>query len=254
MENVIVEKKGRIIYVTLNKQPLNIMEQNYYNEIRRVFEDINKMEGCCVVVLKSACKHFCAGGQLEEIQSCSTEEGTKVVAGAACNCMSAIYSCKYPVIASAHGKCIGAGIAMALACDVIVASDDTTFTLAEIKAGYIGASEFLEMGLPRRLARYYIFTGETMTAQQWKDWGTLLDIVPRDQLEAKTEEIAAKVAEQSPLALTYFKEAMNINDDERLAEKYMLESTYTTKYNASEDCKETFRAFKERRKPIYQGR
>ncbi len=254
MGNVTVEKKGRIIYVTLGKQPLNIMEQNYYREIRQVFEEINQLDGYCAVVLRSACKHFCAGGQLEEIQSCSTPEGTNIVAGAACNCMSAIYSCKYPVIASVHGKCIGAGIAIALSCDVIVASEDATFTLAEIKAGYIGASEFLEMGIPRRLARYYIFTGETMTVQQWKDWGAVLEVVPRDQLEAKSNEVAAKIAEQSPLALVYFKEAMNINDDERLAEKYMLESTYTTKYNASEDCKETFRAFKERRKAVYQGR
>ena len=254
MGNVIVEQQGRIIYVTLNKQPLNIMDQYYYDEIRETFEDINQMEGICAVVLRSGCKHFCAGGSLEEIQECSTLESTNRIAGAACNCMSAIYGCKYPVIASVHGKCIGAGIALALSCDIVLASDDATFTLAEIKAGYIGASEFLQMGLPRRLARYYVLTGDTMTAQQWYSWGALLDVVPREELEAKAAEVAAKVAEQSPLALVYFKEAMNKNDDERLTEKYMLESTYTTRYNSSEDCKETFAAFKERRKPVYSGR
>lgn len=254
MANVLVEKKGKIIYVTLNKQPLNIMEQNYYHEIRRVFEEINQTSGYCAVVLKSACKHFCAGGQLEEIQACSTKEGTDVVAGAACQCMLAIYSCKYPVIAAVHGKCIGSGIAIALSCDVVVAAEDATFTLAEIKAGFIGASEFLEMGIPRRLSRYFIFTGDVMTAQQWKQWGALYDTVPAGHLYARADEIAEKIAEQSPLALTYFKEAMNINDNEQLDKKYMLESAYTTRYNASKDCKETFLAFKERRKPVYTGR
>lgn len=254
MGNVIVEKKGRVIYVTLNKQPLNIMEQRYYDEIRQVFEEIGRTEGYCAVVLRSACKHFCAGGDLGEIQTCSTPEGTAKVAGAACGCMTAIYDCKYPVIAAVHGKCIGAGIAMALSCDIVLCSEEATFTLAEIKAGYIGASEFLEMGMPRRLARYYIFTGDTMTAQQWRQWGAVLDVVPRAELEARAEAVAAKVAAQSPLALAYFKEAMNLNDDERLPEKYLLEATYTTRYNQSEDCKETFAAFQEKRAPIYRGK
>jgi enoyl-CoA hydratase len=254
MSNVIVEKNGRIIYVTLNKQPLNIMEQNYYGEIQRTFEEISQTEGYCAVVLKSACKHFCAGGQLEEIPACTNAENTNIVAGAACGCMVAIYSCKYPVLAAVHGKCIGSGVAIALSCDVVVAAENATFALAEVKAGFIGASEFLEMGIPHRLARYYIFSGDAMTPQQWKQWGALYDVVPVEQLYTRVDEIAEKIAEQSPLALAYFKEAMNINDNERLSEKYMFEATYTTKYNSSEDCKETFRAFKEKRKPNYQGR
>lgn len=81
-----------------------------------------------------------------------------------------------------------------------------------------------------------------------------MDVVPSPQLEERVLSAARKIAEQSPLALTYFKEAMNLNDNERLREKYMLESTYTLKYNHSSDCKETLLAFKEKRAPKYQGR
>lgn len=253
MSNVLITKKDKIIYVTLDKQPLNIMDREFYDEIRCAFEEIDRTDGYCAVVLTSGCKHFCAGGNLEEIQQCSTAEQTAIIAGAACGCMSAIYACKYPVIGAVHGKVVGAGVAMSLACDVLIASEDTTFSLAEIKAGFIGASEFLEMGIPRRLARYYVFTGDIMTAQQWHSWGALLDIVPREHLSARADEAAAKISEQSPLALMYFKEAMNINDNERLAEKYMLESAYTTRYQTSQDSKETFLAFCEKRKPVYHG-
>ncbi|MGN1413123.1 MAG: enoyl-CoA hydratase/isomerase family protein [Anaerovoracaceae bacterium] len=253
MDKVLLERQGKIVYVTLNNPPFNIMDQYYYGEIRAAFEEIETMDNICAVVLKSGCKHFCAGGRLEEIQECNSDENTAVIAGAAASCMAAIYNCKVPVIASVHGKCIGAGIAMTFSADIMVCSDDATFSLAEIKAGYIGASEFLEMGMPRRLARYYIFTGDTMTAQQLQQWGTAYKVVPRNQLEEETRLIAEKIAEQSPLALNYFKEAMNINDNEQLVEKYMLESKYTTKYNSSEDCKETFKAFKEKRKPNYLG-
>ena len=108
--------------------------------------------------------------------------------------------------------------------------------------------------MPRRLARYYIYTGEAIPAQVMKDVGAIHDVVPDDQLLERAMEVAKKIAAQSPLALAYFKAAMNHNDDEKLVEKYFHEAEYTLKYNASDDCKEGFLAFKERRKPVFQGK
>jgi len=256
MSNVLLEVnlEERIATVTLNKQPLNICDMHFYREIKGAFDEINLMDDISVVILKSGCKHFCAGGDLSEIQECSTTEKVNVISGAAADCMGAIYSCRYPVIAAVHGKAIGAGLALAACSDVIIATDDAKFSLPEITAGYIGASEFLEMIMPRRLARYYVFTGDVISSQQMKEWGAVLDVVPAENLMERVMEAAKKIAAQSPLALSYFKKAMNHNDNEQLREKYFHEAQYTVMYNASEDCKETFLAFKEKRKPKFYGK
>jgi len=255
MPNVLVavDADSRIATVTLNKQPLNICERMFYAEIQAAFDGLNSRTDISVVILNSACKHFCAGGDLSEIQMCSTEENVAMISGAAVGCMGAVYSCKWPVIAVVNGKAIGAGVALAASCDVCIAAEDAVFSVPEITAGYIGASEFLQMAMPRRMARYYIFTGDTITAQEMWRLGAVLDVVPAESLMERATTAAKRIAAQSPLALAYFKEAMNHNDDERLAEKYMHEATYALKYNSSCDCKETFAAFKERRKPVFCG-
>ena len=258
MANVIVshDKASKLITITLNKQPLNICEQHFYGEIKEAFDRVSAMtEDVAVVLLTSGCRHFCAGGELEEIQACSTKENVDIVAGAAAGCMAAIYGCRYPVVAAVNGKAIGAGAAIASCCDVVIAADNAVFSVPEITAGYIGASEFLEMAIPRRLARYYMYTGDRLTAQEMKHWGAVLDVVPAEELLERAEQVAKKIASgASPLALAYFKAAMNHNDDERLVEKYLHEAEYTLRYNQSEDCKENYRAFKEKRKPVFHGK
>lgn len=258
MPNVIIShnKDTKVVTVTLNKQPLNICERHFYGEIQAAFEQVSAMtEDVGAVLLRSDCRHFCAGGELEEIQECSTKENVAMIAGAAAGCMAAIYGCRWPVVAAVNGKAIGAGTAMASCCDVVIATEETKFSVPELRAGFIGASEFLEMAIPRRLARYYIFTGDAISAQEMKHWGAVLDVVPADQLLERATQVAEKIASgASPLALAYAKEAMNHNDNEQLVEKYLYEADYTLLYNKSEDCKENYRAFKEKRKPVFQGK
>lgn len=258
MKNIILEhnKDTKIITMTLNKQPFNICEKNFYTEIMEAIEIINAIEeDAAVVLLKSGCKHFCGGGELEEIQSCSTPEQISVVAGTSIDAFEALYNCRYPIVCAVNKMAVGAGTCIAACCDVIVAADDAQFSLREITAGYIGASEFLELILPRRLARYYIFTGSNISAQEMYRLGAIYASVPANHLIDRATEIAKDIAEKSsPLALQYFKKCLNYNDDERLKEKYMYEATYLMKYNLSEDCKENYAAIKEKRKPNYKGR
>jgi len=258
MSNIIIshDKKTKIITLTLNKQPLNICEKGFYTEIIEAIEKINSIdEDAAVVLMKSDCKHFCAGGELEEIQSCSTEKDIAVVAGTSIDAFEAIYHCRYPIVCAVNKLAIGAGTCIAACCDVVIAADNAQFSLREITAGYIGASEFLELMLPHRLARYYILTGSNISAQEMYRLGAVYDVVPADQLIKRATEIATQIAEKSsPLALQYFKECLNHNDNDCLKDKYMYESTYLMKYNASEDCKENYASIKERRKPVYKGR
>ncbi|MGL5513162.1 MAG: enoyl-CoA hydratase/isomerase family protein [Sporomusa sp.] len=254
MSNIKISVKNGIAVITMDKQPLNIVEKGFYIEIKEAFDKVSAMPDVSVVILNSNCRHFCAGGDLNEIKSITDEETKTIVCGAVVACATAIYECKQPVIAAVHGKAIGAGTALAACCDIIVAAEDAIFSVPEITVGYIGASEFLEMIIPRRLARYYIYTGKPLTALDMKSWGAVLDVVPRESLMDSAYKIANEIALQSPLALKYFKAAMNHNDNERLGEKYLHEADYMLQYSATEDFKETMDALFEKRKPIFKGK
>lgn len=248
------DDESRIITVTLDKQPLNICDRYFYNEISMAFREINLMEGYCVVLLKSNCRHFCAGGELEEIQLMHSQENVNIIARGATQAFEDIYNCKYPVVCAVHGKAPGAGTCIAAVSDVVIAEEGALFAMPEMTAGSICAAEYLELIIPKRLARYYIFTGSFLTAQEMKKWGAVLDVVPKEQLYDRAMEVAKQIAQQSPLALAYMKKYMNENDDDRLSEKFMSGSRLTPIYNATEDCNEAYWAIKEKRKPVYRGR
>ncbi len=249
------DKESRIITVTLDHQPLNICNRFFYNEIVMVFREINLMSGYSVVLIKSNCKHFCAGGELEEIQFMHDQEHMEMIAGGATAAFDAIYNCQYPVISAIHGKAIGAGTCIAAVSDICIATETALFAMPEMTAGSICAAEYLEMIIPRRLARYYVFSGKFLTAQEMKHWGgAVLDVVPEEQLYERAMEVAKEIAVQSPIALAFMKKKLNENDDERLSEKFMNASKMTPIYNQTEDCREAYNAIKEKRKPVYHGR
>lgn len=256
MEHIIMEAdpESRIITVTMDNQPLNICDRFFYNELEMTFKEINLMDGYSVVLLKSNCRHFCAGGELEEIQYMKDHTHMEQIAGGAVAAFDAIQFCRYPVVSAINGKAMGAGCCIAAVSDVNIASDKTLFSMPEMTAGSICSSEYLEMLIPRRYARYYIYTGKFITAQEMKHWGGVLDVVPVDQLYDRALEVAQEIALQSPIALAFMKQKMNENDADNLSEKFMNSSQLTPVYNQTEDCKEAYFAIKEKRKPVYHGR
>jgi len=255
-KHVSYEVQGKIAVVTLQKAPYNICNRSFYTEIADTFEEISSLEGLSCVILKSAMKVFCAGGEFQEIQSIGGMAPEQAYTGAnACTrCMASIYGCRYPVIAAVNGKAIGAGAALAACCDIVIAEEKTVFSVPEVSVGFIGASEFLQLMLPPRLARYYYFTGKPIPAAEVKAVGGILDVVPAQQLMERVMEVAEELCAVSPLALRYAKEALNSNDNARLVEKYMHEYEYTLQFSKSEDYKEAIQAMIDHRKPAYTGK
>lgn len=255
MSNIHVEIIDKIAVVTLQKEPLNVFDGAFYKEIHECFTELESRTDFRVVVLKSGCRHFAAGGSLQEIQQCLNHGGDDSRAGAetCANTMGAIYGFKKPVIAAVHGNAIGAGVAMASVCDIIIAEETSQFILPEITVGYIGASEFLQMLLPRRLARYYVYTGDPITGQMLKDCGRILDTGKnQEEVYEKAMTAARKIAQKAPMAVTLFKKAMNANDNERLKEKYMDEADMGLEYfYTTPDAKELAMSMVEKRKPVY---
>jgi enoyl-CoA hydratase/carnithine racemase len=155
------------------------------------------------------------------------------------------------VIAAVHGHALGAGMAIAACADVIVAADDSVFGIPEIKVGVIGAAAFLGLIVPEKVARYLSLTGESISAREVKAYGGIQCIVPTAEVFDRAMEIAAAISSNAPTGVRYFKEAMNINQNARLVEKYAVESGYTVQFFESPESRESVSAFFEKRMPDF---
>lgn len=245
---------AKICSVTLNNPPLNIVSEATYREITEAMRKVDSLEGICCVVIKANGRHFCGGAELEFIRDCGTPEAMEKSVQMVNDCMNSIYFCRYPVITAINGQAVGAGTVMATCSDVVIMAENSAIRMAEYSAGYIGGAEFLEMIAPRRWARYYIYTGEKITAQKCLQLGICMDVVPEDKLLERTYQVAAKIAAQSPLMLKYCKKALNYIDDDQYAKKYEFESHLALEFHNSHDFLEYYNSFKEHRPPVFTGK
>lgn len=249
------EKRGHIGIISLNNPPLNITNHEIFNGIREAFEAVDAMEDVYVVILRSAVKKaFCTGNDINEFLELTDAEKIfahdEIVSGAA----MAVYNCRKPVIAAVNGYTVGGGIVLAACCDILVVSDEARFWMSEVKIGSLGGTEFLQLLLPGKLARYYAMTGKQFTAGQLYGWGGAVEIVPYERLMDTAVRIAEELMENAPLAISLYKQVMNKNDDSRLKEKFHREREHMVILKKTEDAAEASRAFLEKRKPVYKNK
>jgi enoyl-CoA hydratase len=211
------------------------------------------MDDVWVVILRADGKSFSTGNDVNEFMTIGTANDADAYASVVSDGIASIYECRVPVIGAIHGKALGAGLAMASCCDILVASENALFGLPEIIVGIVGAACFLSRMLPQQLARYMAYSGEMMTAEQMKHFGALLKIVPASQLLESAIDIAEHLIKNPPLALRGFKAAMNRNENARLKEKYAIEIGYLKELIGTDDFKEAVGAFLEKRKPVFNG-
>lgn len=257
MSHIAVTVQDEIAIITLKKEPLNLGEQFFYRELSETLEELGKHQDFKVAILKSDCKHFCGGGDLNEISRILTEGGefAELASRACAEAMASIIGFKKPIIAAVNGNAIGAGLAMAVSCDIVLAEESTKFAAPEITVGFIGASEFMQLLLPNRLARYYMFTGKPLDAVTVKAYGGILDTAKdKEALMEKALSVAKDICKQAPVAVELFKKAMNDNDNARLKEKYLHEMELGIQnFYTSGDAKEIASALKEKRTPVFSG-
>ncbi|MDE6840500.1 MAG: enoyl-CoA hydratase/isomerase family protein [Oscillospiraceae bacterium] len=257
MSRIDLELTDRIAVVTLRNEPLNIFDIGFYTEVREFMLDLNARSDFDAVVITSGCRHFSGGGDLPEIQRiCSDVKVAERVSRAVAACMGSIYHCKKPVIAAVHGNAIGSGTGIAASCDLIIAQETSKFAVPEINVGFIGASEFMQLLVPKKLARYYAYTGKPITGAELKRWGGVLDTAgTREEVLEKAMAVAREIAARAPAAVSLFKAAMNYNDNEDLEGKFFHEMRLGLGgFYGSDDAGECIAAMLEKRKPVYTGK
>jgi enoyl-CoA hydratase/carnithine racemase len=162
-----------------------------------------------------------------------------------------------PLIAACNGLTIGGGLEIALACDIMIASQNATFGLPEVRIGVFpggGGTQRLPRTIPRRIAAEMIFTGKTINAKEAYRIGLVNKVVQKDKLMAEAKKMAETICEAAPLAVRTAKELMMRGLSTSLEEGLRLESDFQTFIMSTKDFEEGLTAFREKRKPKYEGK
>src|SRR5450432_3984501 len=257
-ENILLEKKNSIAYVTVNRpKVLNALNMATMEELRAAFHDIKNDVGVRVVIFTGAGeKAFIAGADISELAKQDAVTG-KEYTHRGQNVLNLIENLGKPVIACINGFALGGGCDIALACTMRLAGENAKLGQPEVKLGIIpgyGGSQRLPRLVGKGIAMQMVLTGEMISAQEALRIGLVNEIVPAVELMARAEAIAAKIAANSPLAVQYTLEAVNKGMDMVLSDGLFLEATLFGVCCATADKKEGTAAFLEKRAARFQGR
>jgi len=254
--DVKVEVADHVATVTLDRPPVNAITRSTMVELRDTFRSFADDADVRVAVFTAAGeKAFMAGVDLRTFDTDDTEPDPADDPGLlARSAIEAVYDCAVPVIAAVNGPALGAGLAYAAVCDLILAADHATFGTTEINVGLLGASAHLNLLLGRPMVRELFLTGVPAPAAELHRLGAVNRVVPIGELAGAAAELAASLAAKSPLALRLAKQSLNETEFLPLKEGYPIEQRYTRRLLQHPDSQEARRAFAEKRDPVWSWR
>ncbi len=231
--------------VLLNHPPVNAFDSRGWAHLAELITSLGRDGAVRVVVVAAEGRGFCAGVDIKELQADATL--ITAVNRGCYDTFAAIYDCEVPVIAAVHGFCLGGGIGIAGASDLVIAAEDATFGLPEIDRGALGAATHLMRMFGMARTRRMLYTGEPIDAAEAHRLGALDSVVPREDLRAKAGELAAKIAAKSPKAVKLAKQSLNGIELLDIKTSYRFEQGFTLELYTSPDSQEARDAFVEKR-------
>jgi len=254
-KTIIYRKEEQLVWLTLNR-PLagNIMNLELASELGDACREINQDEEVRAVIITGAGQTFCSGADLDELSSLTLGELSRTnPASLASRAVSAV-NC--PVIAAINGDALGAGLELALSCDIRVASENARFGFPETSYGLIpggGGTQRLPRIVGKGKATEVILTAEPIDAAEAYRIGLVSKVVPGDKLAGEAGEIAKRLISRAPIAVRYAKEALNKGMDMTLDQGLRLEADLSFLLQSTEDRAEGIRAFLEKRTAHFKG-
>ena len=252
--NVIVEKKDHIGLITLNRpQEMNTFNLPFARELNDALWEMDKDPEVRVVVIQAAGKHFSTGISLAEFKDKTNKDYREFI-----RLMDehnhTIAKMKKPVIASVKGYALANGAGLVFACDLAVAAEDVKLGTTAINVGLIctGPAVPLSRSVGRKKLLEMVLTGEMISATEAERLGLVNKVVPRDELEEATMELAGKLVAKSPMALQIGKTALYAMQDVPYHQSVDYLSELFAALCSTADAEEGVLAFLEKRKPDWK--
>ena len=216
---MIVEKKDNVAKITLNRPPLNAVNEELLDELKAVCEDIDKDDGIRVVILTGAGKAFSAGRELRAVM-----EGKEYPGGSRYRTLENLSK---PVIAAVNGYCFTGSFELAMCADLIIASEKAVFSDTHARFGILpggGQTQRLPRIVGARKAKELMFTCDRISAKEAERIGIVNKVVPHERLEEEAEEMAEKISKNIPETISTMKSLINQSMNTDLETGLKLES------------------------------
>ena len=259
-EHILLEKKDRVAVITLNRpEKMNAFGGRMRQELVEVLNDVAGDSQVRAVLMTGAGKAFCVGGDVNEFVDGSVQALSKEVSSvrqAMGQAVLAINTMEKPVIAAVNGVAAGGGCNLALACDIRIASEKARFGQVFTRRGLHpdwGGIYFLPRLVGYAKAAELIFSGEVIEAQEALRIGLVNRVVAHDDLWAASWELADRLAKNAPIPMAFAKRGLQNFQKWDLSQAIDYEAFVLEVVMKSQDIKEGFTAFLEKREPKFTG-
>ncbi|GAB3696098.1 enoyl-CoA hydratase family protein [Nocardiopsis oceani] len=220
-----------VVEIVVDAPPVNALTVRGWYDLADELTAAGGDPATRAVLLRAEGRGFNAGVDIKEMQRTS---GFDALVGANRGCYAAfgaVYDCEVPVVAAVQGFCLGGGIGLVGNADVVIAADDARFGLPEVDRGALGAATHLARLVPQHLMRAMVYTCREATAAELHAFGSVLSVVPSDDLRDAALEVADRIAEKDPHVIRRTKESLNGIDPVDVKRSYRFEQGFTFELN-----------------------
>jgi len=256
--DLIVEKEDRTILIKINRpEVLNALRGDTFMDLEKALDDFSNEDELRVMIITGAGdRAFSAGGDIRALLDMDSGDAASFAAMTH-RILDKIEGIPKPIVAAVNGLALGAGCDLAIACDIVVASEKAQFgeppTGLGITTPFGGTQRLPRIVGPKR-AKQLFFTGEFIDAEAALRFGLANRVVKHEELLPETMKLAEKIAERAPIAVGYCKQLVNFSSYGGLGEGDRLEQELYARCFDTEDKNEGMKAFLEKRKPAFKGK
>lgn len=265
-DHLLARVEDRVAVLTMNRpERRNALSGEMLQGLERALDEADRASDVGAVVLTGAGRAFCAGGDVKAMAergegrggASSIDDAIQRQRLTQRNTAGRIYTLGKPVVGSLPGAAAGAGLSLALACDLRIAAEGAILLTAFARVGFsgdYGGTYFLTRLVGSAKARELYYLSDPVDAKEAERLGLVNLVVSADALEEKTLELAGRIAHGPTLAYRYMKENLNRANGRDVMECLDLEATHHVHTGLTEDHRNAVRAFVEKQKPVFKGR